>query len=184
MSVLLRHIDRQAALRLALSALPEAWPEHPREVVKSIVSARSIDDVERAVDAALAALPDISFCHLYPPIVGEAVEALTETRRSTGVDDVCADVDPPAPTPGPWHMSPNIDGTSDIMSDAAPSKWIAVTPGGAHRCVADARLIAAAPELLAVALRVAEHFQDTDAPLGELARAALLKVQGPTETNP
>jgi hypothetical protein len=42
----------------------------------------------------------------------------------------------------------------------------------------DASLIAAAPELYEIAKRTAAHFEDTDAPLGIAARAALAKVDG------
>jgi hypothetical protein len=41
---------------------------------------------------------------------------------------------------------------------------------------ANVRLIAAAPDLAAVLQKVAEHFKDTDAPLGEMAREALKKA--------
>lgn len=43
---------------------------------------------------------------------------------------------------------------------------------------ANARLIAAAPDLYEVAKLVAQHFSDTDAPLGAAARAALAKAEG------
>ena len=40
-----------------------------------------------------------------------------------------------------------------------------------------ARLIAAAPDLLAIVREVAEFYEDTDAPIGEAARAALAKAE-------
>lgn len=43
---------------------------------------------------------------------------------------------------------------------------------------ANARLIAAAPELLAVVCAVAEFFKDTNAPLGAAARRAIAKAEG------
>lgn len=42
---------------------------------------------------------------------------------------------------------------------------------------ANARLIAAAPDGYALAVAVANHFEGTDAPLGEQARAFLAKAQ-------
>jgi len=42
---------------------------------------------------------------------------------------------------------------------------------------ADASLIAAAPDLLAVVEAVAKYFADTDAPLGIQARAAIAKAR-------
>lgn len=44
----------------------------------------------------------------------------------------------------------------------------------------DVPLIAAAPELLALAERVAVFFEHTDAPLGEAARAAIAAARGET----
>ncbi len=41
---------------------------------------------------------------------------------------------------------------------------------------ANARLIAAAPDLLAACEAAAEHFRDTDAPLGEMLRAAIARA--------
>lgn len=40
-----------------------------------------------------------------------------------------------------------------------------------------ASVIAAAPDLLAIVERVAEHFADTDAPLGKDARATIAKAK-------
>lgn len=51
--------------------------------------------------------------------------------------------------------------------------WITVAP-------ANANLIVAAPELYALAVRVAKYFADTDAPLGVEARAAIAKARGET----
>lgn len=45
-----------------------------------------------------------------------------------------------------------------------------------QECAANARLIAAAPGLLALAEKVAEHFFGTDSPLGAEAYALLSKV--------
>jgi hypothetical protein len=42
----------------------------------------------------------------------------------------------------------------------------------------NARLIAAAPDGLALAEAVAEHFKDTDAPLGAQAREFIAKARG------
>jgi len=43
---------------------------------------------------------------------------------------------------------------------------------------ANARLIAAAPDALALARAVAGHFKDTDAPLGQMARDFIAKATG------
>ncbi len=43
---------------------------------------------------------------------------------------------------------------------------------------ANGRLIVALPDLLEVCRRTAGHFQDTDASLGEAARAAIAKTEG------
>ena len=43
---------------------------------------------------------------------------------------------------------------------------------------AQARLRRAGPDLLALARRVADHFADTDSPLGAEARAAIAKATG------
>ncbi len=43
---------------------------------------------------------------------------------------------------------------------------------------ADARLIAAAPDAVALAEAVAAHFEGTDAPLGQMARDWLAKARG------
>lgn len=64
-----------------------------------------------------------------------------------------------------------------------PGDWVIVEqfPYGAYdtpEVAANARLICAAPDLLNLARRVAEHFADTDAPLGSAARDALAKATG------
>ena len=52
---------------------------------------------------------------------------------------------------------------------SAQPVMVALTP---NKC----RLIAAAPDLLALAEATAAHFIDTDAPLGNQARAAIAKA--------
>lgn len=64
----------------------------------------------------------------------------------------------------------------DRLNDAAPGGYLGVR----GRCPIDAgyddRIKDAAPELLDLARRVAEHFADTDAPLGVSARAVIAKA--------
>ena len=92
-------------------------------------------------------------------------------------------------TPGPWKVQ--------LLSEAhrGYSSWqtYAVRSEPANVCLAvigdidryeseripaNARLIAAAPDLLEIARRTAEYFADTDAPLGIAARAAIAKAEG------
>ena len=79
-------------------------------------------------------------------------------------------------TPGPWSV--NAIKGNRIVGYAASQI------NNAHAIVAtvyrpnDARVIAAVPELLALAERVAGHFEGTDAPLGAAARAAIRKATG------
>ena len=95
-------------------------------------------------------------------------------------------------TPGPWkyggpvklasfQMHPSV---GDPLWEVGPVRGFA-TPSpmamdgiAAVRHKADARLIAAAPDLYAIVERVAAHFENTDAPLGIDARAALAKARG------
>lgn len=85
-------------------------------------------------------------------------------------------------TPGPWEIEYN------NADEASGGQWYTVGParvlfpynadaGVAIRALANARLIAAAPELLEVARRTAAA-HDEGTPLGQLARAALAKAEG------
>ena len=71
-----------------------------------------------------------------------------------------------------------------MTSDGKPSCPVCAAHGietvtdGDRDGEANARLISAAPDLYAVAERIAEHFAYTDAPLGIAARAALAKARG------
>jgi len=70
-------------------------------------------------------------------------------------------------TPGPW-----------IVEGPHDAPWVSTAD---HRTilpqtVADACLIAAAPDMLDVLRAVAKHFKDTDVPLGSAARAIIAKV--------
>lgn len=88
---------------------------------------------------------------------------------------------------GPWSLS-------DVREFGAPKIEAWTTESNGHRwrkriCTlhdnnmdegepeANAALIAAAPELLAIAKRIAEHFAYTDAPLGVAAREAIAKAE-------
>lgn len=74
-------------------------------------------------------------------------------------------------TPGPWRTE-HAGGEWQVVG----SDGLCVTSG--IICEADANLIAAAFDLLAVAHAVAEHFAGTDATLGEEACAAIAKAEG------
>jgi hypothetical protein len=68
-------------------------------------------------------------------------------------------------TPGPWtlgHTEANVIANKTLIAEAVRR--------------VDARLIAAAPDLLAVAKACANHFAGTAAPLGQQARRAVLKA--------
>lgn len=76
-----------------------------------------------------------------------------------------------------------------IVSDTAPRDvhfgkhsigWDGYDCNG-EEAAANARLIAAAPDLLVVAKMVAKLFEGTDAPLGYRARAAIAKATGERE---
>jgi hypothetical protein len=79
-------------------------------------------------------------------------------------------------TPGPWRLDDIGGDDYNAIAGGEDGSIIASTWGGTHP--ANARLIAAAPELYEIAKRTAAHFEDTDAPLGIAARAALAKVDG------
>ncbi len=83
-----------------------------------------------------------------------------------------------AHTPGPWRIDPY--GLGVVVG---PDGFSIQTSGpdcivGDESSYANARLIAAAPELLAIALSVAAHFEGTDSPLGLAAAAAIQKAEG------
>jgi len=79
-------------------------------------------------------------------------------------------------TPGPWHVGmrpgPMIYGPNG--EQVADMRRPAMVDDDEH--AANARLIAAAPDGYALAVAVSHHFQDTDSPLGAMARAILAKV--------
>lgn len=82
-----------------------------------------------------------------------------------------------AHTPGPWSVG---DDQLVVWSDV-------ITVAEARRSRADARLIAAAPELLEVAKKLAAWESDPDgyggdlAEIGCMARAAIAKAEGKGE---
>ena len=81
-------------------------------------------------------------------------------------------------TPGPWHFISGVTYLS-VQGDRAETILLDTSPEmDRERKEADYRLIAAAPDLLALALAVAEHFADTDAPLGTRARELIARVTG------
>ena len=88
-------------------------------------------------------------------------------------------------TPGPWEArgywsNPNTD-TLVWDKEAAICHVFPRSEMGTlneETRTANARLIAAAPYLLAVVEAVAKYFADTDAPLGIQARAAIARAKG------
>lgn len=81
-------------------------------------------------------------------------------------------------THGPWHMG---TGGLHVYDESGAHIATCAVPTGARpfeEYEANARFIAAAPELLAIVERVAAFFDGTDAPLGNDARAAIAKARG------
>lgn len=93
-----------------------------------------------------------------------------------------------AHTPGPWHWD-----SDPIKGDPLNRVRFRVVALGrtitqcyyasdeSGQAEADAKLIAAAPEMLDVLRAVAKHFADTDAPLGSAARALIARATGSQE---
>jgi hypothetical protein len=101
-------------------------------------------------------------------------------------------------TPGPWEWERDGDEDGMLINRELYDAWqrkrapqegefpivlIGVwhndsTAGVSVHNPADARLIAAAPDLFELARAVVNHFRDTDAPLGQLARQAIAKAEG------
>jgi len=89
-----------------------------------------------------------------------------------------------AHTPGPWLIDPRADTHVTTMAgrgicSAGGYQTNGIPPdilNAEH--AANARLIAAAPELLTLAECVAEHFDGTDSPLGRAARAVVAMARG------
>jgi hypothetical protein len=86
-----------------------------------------------------------------------------------------------AHTPGPWAVNP-VAAHVDAFAGGEPLAVCAMLWPTELRSEAEteanARLIASSPDLLFLARKVAEHFENTDAPLGILARAVIEKVEG------
>ena len=88
-------------------------------------------------------------------------------------------------TPGPWTLTTGADNerivTSTWDADGLDDDVALVYGGNAADPdvrEANARLIAAAPDGYALALAVAEYFDGTDAPIGQMARDFIDKVRG------
>ena len=94
-----------------------------------------------------------------------------------------------AHTPGPWELVCNGGPIEEFqvgnLSRAVCSAWVLAT-GDADETSANARLIAAAPDLLAVIQELsesAEYWSEYEVPLGivDRIRAAITKATGATE---
>ena len=95
-------------------------------------------------------------------------------------------------TPGPWIYTPNIDGYFEISQSGCYQFYVSLTVGGLEvgEEEANARLIAAAPELLGFAEAYIEQFcgyqitntldakHDATGYLCDIARAAIAKAKG------
>lgn len=89
-------------------------------------------------------------------------------------------------TPGPWtvvlakgsYQRPALVMAGDKTVASCLGNQLEPEATSIGEATANARLIAAAPDLLALAEGVAEYFAGTDAPLGERARAAIAKAEG------
>jgi len=88
-----------------------------------------------------------------------------------------------AHTPGPWKYSPPDDQVVDLFT---PEYFFIEGPGAdvhGHMTLADARLIASAPDLLAVVKELEEsagYWGEYDVPVGivDRLRAAIFKATG------
>ena len=86
-------------------------------------------------------------------------------------------------TPGPWKFNPPDDQVLDLFS---PEYFFIDGPGAdvhGHMTIADARLIAAAPDLLSLVQELeesAKYWSEYDVPLGivDRLRAAIAKATG------
>lgn len=81
-------------------------------------------------------------------------------------------------TPGPWQPSKSRTNPYAVHAPGGQTRRSSIASVTLYddchdEAEANARLIAAAPAMLEVLQRVADHFEDTDAPLGILAHAAI-----------
>jgi hypothetical protein len=82
-------------------------------------------------------------------------------------------------TPGRWSILAPSESAGWGLCVAAEHEIVARIPGRERaKRQANARLIAAAPDLLELARFVAKHFEDTDAALGKRARTLIRNVEG------
>jgi hypothetical protein len=90
-------------------------------------------------------------------------------------------------TPGPWRDETVTTAQAARMRGPEPQDAlvlgddmtvIGVLYDFANRAPSNARLVAAAPELLQLAHRVADFFYETNAPIGEAARRLIAKAEG------
>jgi hypothetical protein len=86
-------------------------------------------------------------------------------------------------TPGPWKsLGAEVVAlmiTSTLTSGRrVPFRVMTCKDGDRTTVQANARLIAAAPDMLAALKDVATYFENTDAPLGARVRAAIAKATG------
>jgi len=93
----------------------------------------------------------------------------------------------PQHTPGPWQIMTRDSVGDNIFTESKPHRRIANTYGDAEEYIANARLIAAAPDLLAALERIVAKYEAApDGPLGcgfvngdfFAARAAITKARG------
>lgn len=92
-------------------------------------------------------------------------------------------------TPGPWAVYPETDGTEICAVDIAPGlpiRQIVSHIARGENWIANARLIAAAPELLLAVRALMNLFEQHEdrahikSPVGDYARAAIAKATGST----
>ena len=93
-------------------------------------------------------------------------------------------------TPGPWTMHPRFDDGAEVRALLAPVAWcgVASTHGAsssqsidAAEARANARLIAAAPDLLAALHRISlasQNSMSSKEECGRIAREAIAKAKG------
>ncbi len=76
-------------------------------------------------------------------------------------------------TPGPWHYQENLDAYTHIVRDSNNGYVCKCSQDSSRNTEDNARLIAAAPELLAALKIYVEKFGDTG-----IAHAAIAKAEG------
>jgi hypothetical protein len=88
-------------------------------------------------------------------------------------------------TPGPWHVrriSRYYDGAPQdfdfLAVDSSCKKRMSLQHGATEQCIADARLIASAPDMFEALQAIVDAYGDRDTLLMAQCKAALAKAKG------